>query len=385
MEIILFEDEKYPNFYPISCLRSLGEIMTGRWTQKERVERWFGKSPLIYSMRAEYGDKIDYQKDNLFLNARLKEFKGLADIKSGSKVINKDDEVLAYRSDRMLSKREFEGLNTIQKENPLYEFIWDIIGDLENRLVHDLEGDPDLSQIQSPLDESIYIEDPKRIFIGSEVKIERGVIFNTQGGPIWIDNRVLIRGNTVIDGPAYIGEGCQIKPGSFLSNIGIGRVTKLSGEVEDSIFQGYANKQHFGFLGHSFIGEWINLGAGTTNSDLKNNYRPVKVIIEDKTYQTNMQFLGLLIGDHSKTAVNTSFNTGSIIGPFCNIFSQGFPPKYLPPFTWWGGDLSEYKLNKAIETARKVMKRRNIEMDAQYERKIRKLFCETKNLRKNRE
>ncbi|MCK4572008.1 transferase, partial [candidate division WOR-3 bacterium] len=212
---------------------------------------------------------------------------------------------------------------------------------------------------------------------------ENGVLLDASNGPIYIDNHCVIRANTVIDGPAFIGEGCFIKCGSLIDTVSIGKVSKLSGEIEASIFQGYSNKQHFGFLGHSFIGEWVNIGAGSTNSDLKNNYSPIRVNLSGKEYETGMQFLGLIMGDHCKTAINTSFNTGTIIGPFCNIFGFNFPPKYLPPFSWWGDYFSEYKLEKAIDTAKIVMKRRDIEMDEKYEERIRQIFHETIELRKN--
>jgi len=168
-----------------------------------------------------------------------------------------------------------------------------------------------------------------------------------------------------------------------LEIVSFGDVVKASGEIEESIFQGYSNKQHLGFLGHAFIGEWVNLGAGTTNSDLKNNYSKVNVILEGKRYETGMQFLGTIIGDHSKAAINTTFNTGTIVEPFCNVFGKGYPPKYIPPFSWSSDDIEEYELDKAIQTAAKVMKRRNIDLDENYKKKVERLFRESKNLRKN--
>ena len=123
------------------------------------------------------------------------------------------------------------------------------------------------------------------------------------------------------------------------------------------------------------------MGAGTTNSDLKNNYSKVSVILEGKRYETGMQFLGTIIGDHTKAAINTTFNTGTIVEPFCNIFGRGHPPKYVPPFSWWGDSIEEYKLDKAIETATRVMKRRDIDLSDNYRKKVEQLFIEARDIR----
>lgn len=380
MKIVLFEDLKYKNFYPISRMRTVGEIRTGRYTQKERAVVEFGDSILIHSEREGFGDDIEEGNDTLFLNARLKTFSGLKDIKYGSIVMNKD-EIVAYRWDRIISKGDIEKLNITKQAFPLYDFIWDVIASLSDRLLNDIKDSPEMGKIESPPGDNIAITDPDKIYIGSNVRIENGVLLNSSKGPIYIDDDSVIRASTVIDGPVFIGKGCLIKPGSLIDTVSAGEITKLSGEIEGSILQGYVNKQHFGFLGHSFIGEWVNLGAGTTNSDLKNNYSNIRVYPKGKEYETGMQFLGLLMGDHCKTAINTSFNTGTIVEPFCNIFGREFSPKYLPPFSWCGDKIREYRLDKAMDTAKLVMKRRDVEMENRYEKRIIKLFNETKRLR----
>jgi UDP-N-acetylglucosamine diphosphorylase/glucosamine-1-phosphate N-acetyltransferase len=153
---------------------------------------------------------------------------------------------------------------------------------------------------------------------------------------------------------------------------------KVGGEVEGSIFQGYSNKQHDGFLGHSYICEWVNLGADTNNSDLKNNYGNVKVYVDGKIVDTGHQFVGLFMGDHSKAGINTMFNTGTVVGVSSNVFGAGFPPKFIPSFSWGGADkMIEYDIEKAVETAKAVMKRRDIKMTKEYETLLRKIFMET--------
>jgi len=382
MNIILFEDEKVSNFYPITRLRTTGEIKTGRWTQKERAFLQFKSEVLTYSTRESYGDEFEVEDDMLFLNARLKDFSLFADLEANSCVVNNDGDILGYRGSKIIDSKNFDGFKVVTREIPMYNFIWDVIADLSERLNSDLSGDSSLGQILSPISDSVHIENKDNVYIGNGVKLGAGVVLEAGDAPIWIDDDAVIESHCCIIGPAYIGKKSKVKPCSLLDIVAIGDVVKISGEIEGTIFQGYSNKQHLGFLGHAFVGEWVNLGAGTTNSDLKNNYSKVSVILEGKRYETDMQFLGTIIGDHTKVAINTTFNTGTIVEPFCNIFGRGYPPKYVPPFSWWGDIIEEYRLDKAIETAAKVMKRRNIDLSENYRKRIEQLFAESKQIRK---
>lgn len=383
MKVILFEDEKVNNFYPISRLRTVDEIRTGRWTQKERVSLQFKTTPLSYSYREFFGDDFKAEGDTLFLNARLKNFGFFCGLNNDMCVVNKDGEILGYRGDRIIKDGNFDGFEVITKELPLYNFIWEVIEDLHENLTGDLENDGSLGKILSPINDFVYIRNKKNVYIGNNVCIGEGVVLSSEDAPIWIEDNVTIESHSFVKGPSYIGKGSKIKPGTILDVVALGAVVKLCGEIEETIFQGYSNKQHLGFLGHAFVGEWVNLGAGTTNSDLKNNYSKVRVVLEGKSYDTGMQFLGAIIGDHTKAAINTTFNTGTIVEPFCNIFGRTYPPKYVPPFIWWGGESSaEYHLDKAIETAVNVMKRRDKILDENYKKRITKLFSETKTIRK---
>jgi UDP-N-acetylglucosamine diphosphorylase/glucosamine-1-phosphate N-acetyltransferase len=184
-------------------------------------------------------------------------------------------------------------------------------------------------------------------------------------------------------GPAYIGHSTLIKSlTKIYENVSIGDVCKVGGEIEDSVIMSYTNKQHEGFLGHAYLGSWINIGADTNCSDLRNNYGFIKTHVNGQDINTNTQFLGLIMGDHSKTGINTMFNTGTIVGFSCNIYGSGFPDKYLPSFSWAGtNDLQTYDINKCIDTAKVVMSRRKIEFKKNDEDIFRKIFDLTKNER----
>jgi UDP-N-acetylglucosamine diphosphorylase/glucosamine-1-phosphate N-acetyltransferase len=186
---------------------------------------------------------------------------------------------------------------------------------------------------------------------------------------------VHVRAFTRIAGPAYIGRGTTVLGGS-LSTVSIGASCKVRGELEETIILGHTNKAHDGFIGHSYIGRWVNLGALTTNSDLKNNYSSVRVWTPSGEQDTGERKIGCFLGDHVKTAIGTLLNTGTIVGPGANLFGTNMPPKHVRPFSW-GGGVAVHDLNRFLETARVVMQRRGESLTPGVERLMRALWRET--------
>ena len=212
-----------------------------------------------------------------------------------------------------------------------------------------------------------------RVLCREEVKVEAGAILDAGSGPILLGEGVHILHNAVVQGPVYLGPGSVVKVGAKIEGpVSTGPRCKIGGEVEGCIFQGYGNKQHDGFLGHAYLGAWTNLGAATNNSDLKNNYSTVRVFTPGGEVATGSLFVGLLMGDHSKSAIGTCFNTGTVVGFSANVIERGFPPKHVPSFSW-GGD--RYDLDKAMATARTVMARRNQVMEPADEVLFRSLYA----------
>ena len=175
----------------------------------------------------------------------------------------------------------------------------------------------------------------------------------------------------------------MVKPNSrILSGTTIGPVSKVAGEINHSIFHSFSNKQHDGFLGHSYMCPWVNLGADTNNSNLKNNYLPVKVPINSSEVNTGLQFAGLFAGDHAKSGINTMFNTGTVLGCFANVYGGDYPHKFIPNFAWGNNrPFRTYHLNKAIATARIVKERRDKQISDSEEAMIREVFELTKHER----
>jgi UDP-N-acetylglucosamine diphosphorylase/glucosamine-1-phosphate N-acetyltransferase len=201
-----------------------------------------------------------------------------------------------------------------------------------------------------------------------------GATLNTSTGPIYIDQNAEIMEGALIRGPFYLGDHAGVKMGAKIYGATtIGPHSKVGGEISNSVIQGFSNKGHDGFLGNSILGEWCNLGADTNNSNLKNNYSPVKIwnYAANDYVDTGLTFCGLIMGDHSKSGINTMFNTGTVVGVCANIFGAGFPEKFIPSFSWGGADGFEpYQLNKAIETAQRMMARRNVPLTPEYIRML---------------
>ncbi len=225
------------------------------------------------------------------------------------------------------------------------------------------------------------IGSPKDIFIAADAVVHGLTVFDTTDGPIFIDRRAVIRPLTTVVGPSYIGPESVLDRAKVIHSA-IGPRCRIGGEVEACVFQGYANKYHEGFLGHSFVGEWVNLGALTTNSDLKNNYGPVRIKVGREVIDSGMTKLGAMIGDHAKLGIGTLIPTGTVIGSFVNFFGGGMTPRFIPSFKWLGPGIDEtYDLEKALETARLVMKRRQVDMTSSYENRIRAFYKQEKTVK----
>ena len=204
---------------------------------------------------------------------------------------------------------------------------------------------------------SVAIENGDNIFLGNGSEVCAGSVLDARSGPIIIAGNSYIDIGALIQGPVYIGPDCRINPGAKVrKNVTLGPMCKIGGEIEDVIFQGYDNKQHDGFLGHSYLGEWVNLGANTNNSDLKNNYGSIRIQIEEDEIDTGLQFLGSIINDYVRTGISTMLNTGTVIGLGANVFGAGFQAKYIPPFQW--GTDNKTELDKFFKTIETIKNRR---------------------------
>lgn len=407
--ICLFEDDKYRNFLPLTYFKPIYDLRCGVLTLSEKANKYFGNENKILHtreylenyLRDEYKNsminKFDFDKI-LFINGRLLLSKEIAELLTVD-----DEDVLFFNNNEIaaarLSKKnttallennkdtinDFSHLNCKSTEIDayLFEYPWHMIQKNGSEIINDIKLiNPLRQKLQAP---GIHLINENNIYIPEAVNIKPNVVLDASEGPIFIDEGVTIYPNTYIVGPAYIGNKSLVKSNTQIyKDTSIGPVCKVGGEIENSIIHSYSNKQHEGFLGHAYLGSWINIGASTNNSDLKNDYSNIKMIVDGKEINTGTNFMGLIMGDHSKCAINTMFNTGTVIGVSCNIYGSDFPPKFVPSFSWGGsGGLKEYHLRKAIEVAKIVKSRRNITMNISDLELFKTIFELTKTERKD--
>lgn len=217
------------------------------------------------------------------------------------------------------------------------------------------------------------------IYAGARTVIKPGVVIDAEKGPVMLGAGVTVMPNAVLIGPCAIGDGSTVKAGAKIyGGTSIGAHCKVGGEVEASVMLPFSNKQHEGFLGHSYLGSWVNLGADTNTSDLKNTYGPVAIVRGGRKVDTGMQFLGLTMGDHSKSGINVMFDTGTVVGVCANVFGAGIPPKEVPSFSWGGaGTITTYDPARGFEVMKIVMARRGVTPGPAYERTVLELFGRT--------
>jgi UDP-N-acetylglucosamine diphosphorylase/glucosamine-1-phosphate N-acetyltransferase len=413
MQLCIFEDENYINFEPLIYSRPVYELTCGISTLREKILRSFPKYKVSFHCRSYLRPVIQQEfpkipvnrieeNECLFVNGRILSDKNLlklfaaktdtmflsGDTIAAVKLSGEKLEVFSKYIPDHFKTENFSELPVQQVDTDFASFTWDLIYANGTEIKRDFDyltgkGRAVKKGIKRHIHDGVYLINKKQIFIGNGVEIKPGCVVDASEGPVYIDDEPFLYPNVTIIGPAYIGKKTKIKIGATIyENVSIGKVCKLGGEVEDMIMMPYSNKQHAGFIGHAFIGSWVNLGADTNNSDLKNNYSTIKVFVNGNQIDTGKQFLGLIMGDHSKTAINTMFNTGTVAGFSCNIFGSGFPSKEIPSFSWGGNEgFITYDVEKSIQTAARVLKRRNNDMSEADKELFRKIFNMTKESR----
>jgi UDP-N-acetylglucosamine diphosphorylase/glucosamine-1-phosphate N-acetyltransferase len=366
MNIIIFEDEGYKRFLPLTWTRPVYDLRCGINTLAEKIVRQYPRAKVEYGCRYYLpGSKVMKFERGLFINGRLLAHPRLArdiPLKGKDEIFYAGDEIVAIRAvsknfDEVKKKARTKRINARVLKYP-----WELIVENGGEIIADRKYRR--SKKKGRKDRSVVVYNPQNVII---------------------DEGAVVEANSVIDarsGPVYIGRGTIIRPLAYLKGpLSIGPMCRLGGEIGESIVHGHSNKQHYGFIGHSYIGEWVNLGAGTTNSDLKNNYGTVKVVINDKEIDTGLRFLGCFIADHAKTGIGTLITTGAVIGVAANLVGGRVCSRAVPSFSWL--EEKEHKLDKALKTAAIAMKRRSAELTSSGKQLLEKVFELTRAERKS--
>jgi UDP-N-acetylglucosamine diphosphorylase/glucosamine-1-phosphate N-acetyltransferase len=413
--LFIFEDERYDQFFPLTWTRPACELRCGAWEIRHLIASHFALVDTVLlcrdyleSVLNEKGD-VSFRVNDLhvedddevyLVNGRLfppSDLREILDSSGENQLLVCGEDMVGWHGSGRAFKRlatEFGGLykkgqvaelrgrlDSVETQVDLSSYLWELVERTGTQIEKEFEWirkHKDFKHMfeHSQVDDQALIYDMDRVYIERGAEIDGQVVLDARGGPIIIGEKVHIQPHTRIEGPCYVGANSILVGGKIRGGTSIGPYCRIGGEVEQSIFLGYCNKYHEGFLGHSYVGEWVNLGSLTTNSDLKNNYGPVKVEVNGKLIDSGQTKVGAFIGDHAKTGIGTLLNTGVSIGFCSNLFGGGMVKgKSIPSFFWGGASGGEtYRLEEAIKTAETVMRRRGQGLSAAQADLFKKLF-----------
>ncbi len=382
MHVIIFDDLRHKSFYPITQTRSVGDIRCGILKLRQRLSQAFQAEqecvlidPLLTDLyRERHPDWLVNsipEGDKLYLNSRIRlDDKAQAEIQAlqPEQALYSDEYCVALRTKQALvfGFQDVPDAVKTQSQIALYRHMTDIVHDNPRLITRDFEtifyDEDNFFEIET----GVSVLNPYQVWLAEGVTLAPNVVLDASQGPIVIDSGARVMANSVIQGPAYIGKKSLVKIGAKIyPGTSIGPVCKIGGEIEDCIFQAFSNKQHDGFLGHAYIGEWVNLGADTNNSDLKNTYKNVNTY--DYPSQTcidsGSQFMGCVLGDHVKSGINASLNTGLVVGIGSNIYGSKLFSGFVPDFSWGEAEsLTKYRFAAFCDTVAIVKQRRGLSL-----------------------
>jgi len=373
--LVLFEDEAALTLEPLSLTRPVWDLQCGIRTLGEKIRAAFPDLPLRLAARDHLRGMLEPEAAGeipagaLWINGALLPGEGLAaaaQLEPGSAWV-REGRVIAFHGSPPTgwqpgTQLPESGLHTLEAPSSAAQavrYAWDLVHAMPGEIEREAGRLRRLGRHEGEIHSTAVLLAPENVYLGPGSRVAPLAMIDATGGPVVLDDGVQVGPHAVIEGPAYLGPKSQVKPQAHLHAVCSGPECRMGGEVNTSILQSYTNKQHGGFLGHSFLGSWCNLGSGTETSNLKNNYSPVKVQVGDELVDTGKLFVGLTLGDHSKTAIGSVFNTGTVAGVACNLYGAGFPPRYIPSFSWGGAEkLVRYPFNRTLDIARAVMARR---------------------------
>jgi len=379
MNYILFDGAVRDNLLPFTFTRPVADIRLGITTIREKWERFLGQktSTLTRDYLAEKFPLVS-QEENILINASVLPDKDLVDqvmsLEDGQALVHDDVMVAMF-----VHAGDIEKLDNSEPEAVAFngkirqlQHVWEIFSMNNDQLREDFRL-LTAGRKSQPLSKTNFVlGDTSDIFV-EEGAIVEFAFLNTVDGPVYIGKDAVVMEGAKIRGPFALCEHATVKmDAKIYGGTTIGPYCKVGGEISNSVIFGYSNKAHDGFLGNSVLGEWCNLGADTNVSNLKNTYEPVKLwsCVSERFENTGQQFCGLMMGDHSKTGINTMFNTGTVVGVNANIYGDGYQRNYIPSFSWGGKHgLTHYNLQKAFKVAEAVFARRNKDFD-ETEKKI---------------
>jgi UDP-N-acetylglucosamine diphosphorylase/glucosamine-1-phosphate N-acetyltransferase len=367
-DVYLVEPAPAPAWRPFAECRPICELRVGAWLARERWE-----AVAAGETRAVFGPSHlqEFEEDGVPPIVAAGPIEGPAVVgrsefaPSGvapdwsdepARLVNDGVAVGWYVPEGVTWNSESVGWPDLPIDGFLLHGAYDLITGLEHLLVGDV-ADFTHERGDALPDGCVVIGDPTDVVLFGAT-VEPGVVFDVRQGAVVLEQHTYVRGGTRLGGPLYVGAGCEVLGGD-IGRSAIGPRSKVRGEITDTVFLGYGNKAHDGFLGHSVVGRWVNIGAGTTTSNLKNTYGSIRLDVGGERVDTGLQFLGTLFGDHVKVAIGTLLDTGTVVGSGANVFGAVRPPKYLPPFAW-GVSGERMRKDAFLEVVDRVLPRRQV-------------------------
>ncbi|MGF1558745.1 MAG: GlmU family protein [Flavobacteriaceae bacterium] len=389
MNYILFDGTVRNALLPFTFTRPVADIRIGILTIREKWEKYLGSTTT--TITEEYlSEKYPMVEldENVLINGSFLPNQALVDLVEAlqeNEAIFYGEEVVAFYTRSTQEAVDFDSYSAIEYTGDLLciENTWDIF----SKNAEALQADFDFitaGRKSAPISATNSLVHAENIFLEEGAKVEYSIL-NATEGPIYIGKNAEIWEGSLIRGGFALCDYAVVKMGGKIYGATtVGPYGKVCGEISNSVIFGYSSKGHEGYLGNAVLGEWCNIGADSNNSNLKNNYAKVRLwnYATEKFEQTGLQFCGLMMGDHSKTAINTMFNTGTVIGVSCNIYVPGFPRNFVPSFSWGGASgFSTYTTSKAFEAAKVMMARRGVDFDGKEARILEHVFELTKKWR----
>lgn len=390
MNYILFDGTVREALLPFTYTRPVADIRVGILTIREKWEKYLGYTTT--TITEEYlSEKYPMVEmpENIMINSSFLPNKELVEVVKNLKAnqaIFRGEEVIAFFTTETQEEVDFLDYTPIEYDAEVLQICntWDIFSKNGEAIQADFDFITE-GRESAPISDTNRLINAENIFLEEGAIVEHSIL-NATAGPIYIGENAqiwegsLIRGSFALCNNAIVKMGGKVYGGTT-----VGPYSKVCGEINNSVIFGYSSKGHEGYLGNAVLGEWCNIGADSNNSNLKNNYAKVRLwnYATEKFDQTGLQFCGLMMGDHSKTAINTMFNTGTVIGVNCNIYVPGFPRNFIPSFSWGGATgFSSYLPKKAFEVAKVMMARRGVEFNQIEADILTHIFEDTKKWRK---
>jgi UDP-N-acetylglucosamine diphosphorylase/glucosamine-1-phosphate N-acetyltransferase len=430
--LVVFEDSLWRNFTPLVYTRPLFDLRCGAFTARERVAATLdahpatalppleptpeaahsanGTNPSLPGLARPYlmacygpqgglGALLRESEPLTLINGRAIDLAWLPDLLNApvGTVYETEGTLLAARLSPALAsivlyylrdQQDAAALDELHRfgkivevDAPLLTYPWDLITHAGEQLVRDIPLLATRLPRYTPPDSQITVRG-EHVYVAPGAQLDGPLVLDSRDGPVFIDNEAHIEPFSFIQGPAYIGTKTQISSALIRGETSIGPTCRIGGEVEASTIQGYSNKHHEGFLGHSWLGEWVNIGAMTTNSDLKNTYGNIKIAIEQRGQVDSGEIkLGCFLADHVKLGIGLHITGGAVVGTGSNLFGVHMIPKTVPPFTWGSDSYYEYRIDRMVSVAHKVMGRRKLILSPDYEALLREVFAMTRTKR----